>query len=48
MQPSVHQEENGETDKLRRFRICGDVSKQAGLSSGTLLRINKLRIAMLK
>lgn len=41
MQPSVHQEENGEADKLRRFRICGDVSKQAGMSSGALLKINK-------
>lgn len=41
MQPSVHQEENGEADKLRRFRICGDASKQAGMSSGALLKINK-------
>lgn len=37
MQASVHQEENREADKLRRFRICGDVSKQAGMSSGALI-----------
>lgn len=34
MQVSVHQEENREADKLRRFRIYGNVSKQAGMSSG--------------
>lgn len=37
MQASVHQEENREADKLRRFRIYGDVSKQAGMSSGALI-----------
>lgn len=37
MQASVHQEENREADKLRRFRSCGDVSKQAGMSSGALI-----------
>lgn len=30
----MYQEENGMADKLRRFRVCGDVSKQVGMSSG--------------
>lgn len=38
MQASVHQEENREADKLRRFRICGNVSKHAGMSSGALIK----------
>lgn len=42
MQASVRQEENREADKLRRFRICGDVSKQAGMSSGALIKKKKL------
>lgn len=41
MQASVHQEENREADKLRRFRICGNVSKHAGMSSGALIKKNK-------
>lgn len=51
MQASVHQEENREADKLRRFRICGNVSKHAGMSSGALIKKNNpktLCISMLE
>lgn len=38
MQASV---QNREADKLRGFRICGNVNKQAGMSSGALIKKTK-------
>lgn len=38
MQASV---QNREADKLRGFRICGNVNKQAGMSSGALIKKQK-------